>query len=114
IEKVFMTAPTAHWVTKLDAAAVPGGPVYTYEQTLADPHVVSRNMVTEIDHPRIGRMKNMGSPVKTSVPLTKPRTAAPWLGQHSDSVLKTLGYKDAEIEAMHAQGVIYDKYRKKA
>ena len=114
IEKVFKTAPTAHWVTKLDAAAVPGGPVYTYEQTLADPHVVARNMVTEIDHPQIGRMKNMGSPVKTSVPLTKPRTAAPWLGQHSDSVLKTLGYKEAEIEAMHAQGVIYDKYRKKA
>ena len=114
IEKVFMTAPTAHWVTKLDAAAVPGGPVYTYEQTLADPHVVARNMVTEIDHPQIGRMKNMGSPVKTSVSLTKPRTAAPWLGQHSDSVLKTLGYKEAEIEAMHAQGVIYDKYRKKA
>lgn len=114
IEKVFLTAPTAHWVTKLDAAAVPGGPVYTYDQALADPHVVSRNMVTEIDHPTIGRMKNMGSPVKTSVPLTRPRTAAPWLGQHSDSVLKTLGYKDTDIEAMHAQGVIYDKYRKKA
>jgi len=112
IEKVFMTAPTAHWVGKLDAASVPAGPVYTYEQALADPHIVARNMVTEIDHPKIGRMKNMGSPVKTSVEFTKTRSPAPWLGQHSDEVLKSLGYKDAEIAALHAQGVVYDKYRK--
>jgi crotonobetainyl-CoA:carnitine CoA-transferase CaiB-like acyl-CoA transferase len=114
IEKVFMTAPTAHWVEKLDAASVPAGPVYTYDQALADPHIIARNMVTEIDHPKIGRMKNMGSPVKTSVEFTKTRTPAPWLGQHSDAVLKSLGYEDAEIAALHTQGVVYDKYRKKS
>jgi crotonobetainyl-CoA:carnitine CoA-transferase CaiB-like acyl-CoA transferase len=114
IEKVFMTAPTAHWVEKLDAASVPAGPVYTYDQALADPHIVARNMVTEIDHPKIGRMKNMGSPVKTSVEFTKTRSAAPWLGQHSDEVLKALGYTNDEVTALHAQGVVYDKYRGKA
>ena len=98
---------------KLDAASVPAGPVYTYDQALADPHIIARNMVIEIDHPKIGRMKNMGSPVKTSVEFTKTRTPAPWLGQHSDDVLKSLGYKDAEIAALHAQGVVYDKYRAK-
>lgn len=113
IEKVFMTAPTAHWVAKLDAASVPAGPVYTYDQALADPHIVARNMVTEIDHPKIGRMKNMGSPVKTSAEFTQTRTPAPWLGQHSGEVLKSLGYKDDEIAALHAQGVVYDKYRGK-
>jgi crotonobetainyl-CoA:carnitine CoA-transferase CaiB-like acyl-CoA transferase len=112
IEKVFITAPTAHWVTKLDAAAVPAGPVYTYDQALADPHIVARNMVTEIDHPKIGRMKNMGSPVKTSAEFTKTRSPAPWLGQHSDAVLKSLGYTDEAIAALYTQGVIYDKYRK--
>ena len=110
IEKVFMTAPTAHWVTLLDAAAVPAGPVYTYDQALADPHIVARNMVTEIDHPKIGRMKSMGSPVKTSAEFTKTRMPAPWLGQHSDEVLKSIGYQDEQIAALHAQGVIYDKY----
>ena len=113
IERVFMTQPTAHWVEKLDAAAVPGGPVYTYDQALSDPHIVARKMVTEINHPKIGRMKNMGSPVKTSAEFTRVRTAAPWLGQHSDEVLKSVGYKDDEVAALHAQGVIYDKYRAK-
>ena len=111
IEKVFMTRPTSHWVSKLDAAAVPGGPVYSYDQALADPHILARNMVTEIDHPRIGRMKNLGSPVKASVEFTRFRTAAPWLGQHSGEVLKNLGYTDGQIAALHAQAVVYDRYR---
>ncbi len=114
IETVFMTQPTSHWVPKLDAAAVPGGPVYTYDQALADPHIKARNMVTEIDHPKIGRMKNMGFPVKTNCEFTRVRMPAPWLGQHSDAVLKGLGYQDEQIAALHAQGVIYDKSREKA
>lgn len=111
IEKVFMTQPTSHWVPKLDAAAVPGGPVYTYDQALADPHILARDMVTEIDHPKIGRMKNMGSPVKSSGEFTRFRTAAPWLGQHSGDVLKNLGYTDEQVAALHAQGIVYDRYR---
>jgi crotonobetainyl-CoA:carnitine CoA-transferase CaiB-like acyl-CoA transferase len=114
IEKVFMTQPTSHWVPKLDAASVPGGPVYTYDQALADPHIQARNMVVEVDHPKIGRMKNMGSPVKTSGEFTRIRMPAPWLGQHSDEVLKSLGYRNDQIAALHAQGVVYDKYREKA
>jgi len=55
----------------------------------------------------------MGSPVKTSAEFTRVRTAAPWLGQHSDEVLKSVGYQDDEVAALHAQGVIYDKYRVK-
>ena len=58
-------------------------------------------------------MKNMGSPVKTSVEFTRTRTPAPWLGQHSDEVLKSLGYKADSIAELHAQGVVYDKYRAK-
>jgi crotonobetainyl-CoA:carnitine CoA-transferase CaiB-like acyl-CoA transferase len=80
IEKVFATRPTAHWVEKLDAAAVPGGPVYTYDQILADPHITARRMVVEIDHPRIGRMKTLGLPVKTTGELVSIRQPAPWLG----------------------------------
>ncbi len=112
IETVFAARPTAHWVEKLDAAAVPGGPVYTYDQTLSDPHIKARNMVIEMDHPKIGRMKLLGLPIKSSGELVQIRTAAPWLGQHSDDVLKDLGYDQARIAALHDAGVVYDKYRK--
>ena len=114
IEAVFATHPTAHWVEKLDEAQVPGGPVYTYGQILDDPHIKARQMVVEIDHPKIGRMKSLGLPVKSTGDLTAIRTAAPWLGQHSDEVVKSAGYGASEIEQLYADGVLYDKYREKA
>jgi crotonobetainyl-CoA:carnitine CoA-transferase CaiB-like acyl-CoA transferase len=112
IEAVLTTQPTAHWVEKLDAAGVPGGPVYTYDQILGDPHIKARNMVVEMDHPKIGRMKSLGIPVKSTGELLKIRAPAPWLGQHTDDVLKGAGYAERDLEALHAAGVLYDKYRK--
>ena len=111
IEAVLTTMPTAHWVELLDAAQVPGGPVYRYEQTLNDPHVRARDMVVEIDHPIIGRMKTIGLPIKSTGDLTAIRKPAPWLGQHSDEVLRSIGYGREDIAALFDGGVVYDKHR---
>ncbi len=112
IEAVFASGTTAEWVAKLDEAEVPGGPVYRYDQALADPHVVARHMVEEIDHPKIGRMKMMGRPLKSTGDLTAIRNPAPWLGQHSAGVLRDLGYEQGEIDRLFAEGVVYDRYRR--
>ena len=111
IEAVFMTRPTAHWVEKLDAADVPGGPVYRYDQILNDPHITARNMVVEIEHPKMGRMKTIGLPLKSTGELTAIRKPAPWLGQHSEEVLRDVGYSALDVAALFAGGVVYDKYR---
>jgi crotonobetainyl-CoA:carnitine CoA-transferase CaiB-like acyl-CoA transferase len=86
IEKVLAKRPTEHWVAKLDAAGVPGGPVFNYVQAFDNEHAKARNMVAEIDHPKIGRMKILGNPVKASAELARSRMPAPWLGQHSAEV----------------------------
>ena len=114
IEAVLATKSTAHWVELLDAAQVPGGPVYRYEQTLNDPHVKARNMVVEINHPIMGPMKTIGLPIKSTGDLTAIRKPAPWLGQHSEEVLRAIGYDDANIAALFESGVVYNKYRAKA
>ena len=111
IENVFARKPTAHWVKKLDEAGVPGGPVFTYDQALENEHSQARKMVVEIDHPKIGRMKMLGNPAKSTTELARVRTPAPWLGQHSGEVLKALGYPDDQIAALFSEGVVYDKYR---
>jgi crotonobetainyl-CoA:carnitine CoA-transferase CaiB-like acyl-CoA transferase len=111
IESVFATQPTAHWVGKLDAAQVPAGPVYRYDEILADPHIEARRMVVDIEHPKIGPMKTIGLPLKSSGELTAIRRPAPWLGQHSEEVLHAIGYDAGEIEALFADAVIYDRYR---
>ena len=111
IEAVFAAQPTAHWVQRLDAAEVPGGPVYRYEQILNDPHIEARRMVVEIEHPKIGPMKTIGLPIKSTGELAAIREPAAWLGQHSEQVLRGLGYASADIDALFAEGVVYDKYR---
>lgn len=106
IEKVLATGTTAHWIGKLDAAGVPGGPVYSYEQTLSDPQVQHRRMVVDIEHPRIGPMKTLGLPIKSAGDLTAIRKPAPLLGQHSREVLRELGYADGDANALIAQGIV--------
>ena len=106
IETVFTTQPTAHWVEKLDAAGVPGGPVYTFDQTLADPQVQHRRMVHDIDHPKIGPMKTLGLPLKSSGDLTSIRKPAPLHGQHTQEVLRDAGYSEAQVRGLIADGVV--------
>jgi crotonobetainyl-CoA:carnitine CoA-transferase CaiB-like acyl-CoA transferase len=113
IEAVLTTQTTAHWVEKLDAAEVPGGPVFSYEQVMHDAHIEARAMVVEMEHPIIGRMKTIGLPIKSTGELTAIRKPAPWLGQQSAEVLRALGYADVDIDALFAGGVIYDRYPEK-
>jgi crotonobetainyl-CoA:carnitine CoA-transferase CaiB-like acyl-CoA transferase len=113
IEEVVSQHPTDHWVHKLDAAGVPGGPVLTYDETLTNPHVLARDMVVDIDHPRIGPTKTLGPAVKTSGPAMTVRTPAPLLGQHTTETLRELGLDDDEIQRLYDDGVVYDQYRTK-
>ena len=111
IEAVFTSHPTAHWVEALDAAAVPGGPVYSYQQVFDDPHVKARAMVVEMEHPIMGTIKTFGSPVKSSGELVSIRRAAPWLGQHSEEILRSLGIAEDEIKSLFDQAIIFDRQR---
>jgi crotonobetainyl-CoA:carnitine CoA-transferase CaiB-like acyl-CoA transferase len=71
-------------------------------------------MVIEYDHPVIGRMKSIGLPIKSTGELTKVRHAAPWLGQHSAEAAASIGLSEKEIDALFADGVIYNRLREKA
>jgi len=113
IESVFTRETTAHWVARLDAARIPGGPVYGYDQIMRDPHIAARNMIVDIEHPRIGPMKTLGLPIKSTGDLCAIRRPAPWLGQHSAEVLRALGYAAADIDKLFSDKVIFDKYPRK-
>jgi crotonobetainyl-CoA:carnitine CoA-transferase CaiB-like acyl-CoA transferase len=106
LERTLQTAPAAEWVDKIIAAGVPAGPILDYRQVLEDPHTLARGMVTEIDHPRAGRVKSLGSPIKLSkAPEHDPRPA-PLLGQHTDEALTQLGIDEARIANLRERGVV--------
>ena len=110
IEAIVGEHETEHWVDLLDQAGVPGGPVLRYDETMSNKQVVARDMIVEIDHPKIGPMKTLGvAPKLSGTPLTV-RTPAPWLGQHTREVLREAGYDETAIDELFASDVVYDKY----
>ncbi|HXH81360.1 MAG TPA: CoA transferase [Candidatus Tectomicrobia bacterium] len=106
IEAVTVRHPRRHWLALCEAAGVPAGPIYSVPEALADPHVLARGMVQELEHPRAGRVKTLGNPVKMSATPPAMRRAAPELGADTDAVLRELGLGDAEIAALRAKRVV--------
>jgi crotonobetainyl-CoA:carnitine CoA-transferase CaiB-like acyl-CoA transferase len=110
IEAITKTLPTDAWVDRLDAAGVPGGPVLTYEETLSDPHIQARGMIVDLEHPIIGPMKTIAPPTRFSDLEFAVRSPAPWLGQHTTSVLNELGVDQEEIDRLFTDGTLFDAH----
>jgi crotonobetainyl-CoA:carnitine CoA-transferase CaiB-like acyl-CoA transferase len=106
IEEVLSTATRADWLARFEAAGIPSGPINDYAQVFADPQVAARDMVVEVDHPVLGRLRGLGSPVKMSATPLDPRRRAPCLGEHTDEVLRTVGIADEQLREMRAARAI--------
>ena len=99
--------PSADWIREFEAAGVPVGPVNKVGDMLADPQVAAREMVVEVDHPRAGRTRALGLPIKFSETPGEVVRAAPLLGQHTREILLGLGYAEAEIASLVASGAVH-------
>ncbi len=106
IESVLTQHPTAHWITTLESAGVPVGPVNSIAQAFTHPQAIAREMVVETTHPKAGRVKGVGHPVKFSaLPRPEPKPA-PELGQHSRHILSGFGFSEQEITELIAERVV--------
>jgi crotonobetainyl-CoA:carnitine CoA-transferase CaiB-like acyl-CoA transferase len=91
----------------LDAAGVPAAPVMTIDQVLADPQTLARGMVVEQDHPLLGKIRLPNLPFRFSDCDTSPSGPAPLLGQHNREIAASVGYSNAQIVDLMADGVLY-------
>jgi crotonobetainyl-CoA:carnitine CoA-transferase CaiB-like acyl-CoA transferase len=91
----------------LDAAEVPCSAVQTIDQVLADPQIRARDMVIAQDHPVLGKVTLPNLPFRFSDCDTTPKMPAPLLGQHNRAIAASLGYSEADIDAMTRDGVLY-------
>jgi crotonobetainyl-CoA:carnitine CoA-transferase CaiB-like acyl-CoA transferase len=106
IEGITSESPRRHWLDLFDANDIPCGPINDYEQMTQDPQVVARRMVLETEHPTLGRLRTLGSPLKMSGTPPAPGRRAPLLGEHTTDVLLQAGYTEAEIAELRRMGAL--------
>jgi crotonobetainyl-CoA:carnitine CoA-transferase CaiB-like acyl-CoA transferase len=94
------------WIGRLNRAGVPCGRVMDLAEVFADPQVQAQEMVVEIDHPGHGPVRMTGFPVKLAGTPARLRLPAPQLGEHTDEILRDLGYNAERIAGLKDRGII--------
>ncbi len=87
ISNIIVTKNRETWLSLLSKADVCVSPVYSLDETFSDPQVVYRNMVRELEHPELGKVRQVGIPIKMSKTPGEIRRFAPKRGEHSQEIL---------------------------
>ena len=107
IASVLATRTAAEWLKVFGEGEVPCGPVNTIDRAFADQQTVAREMVWEVDHPTIGRLKMAGSPLKLETASPSPKRPPPLLGEHTHEILtKILNLSDQQLEDLRKAQVV--------
>jgi crotonobetainyl-CoA:carnitine CoA-transferase CaiB-like acyl-CoA transferase len=106
LDELFATGPREKWVEALRGADIVSAPINTLLEASNDPDVLANGYVTEVEYPEHGKkLKVHGSPWNFSE--TPPRIGrAPKLGEHTDAVLRELGYSTEEVQSLRERKVV--------
>ena len=107
IEAITRARSTSAWLEVLRQEGVPAAPINSVDRVLSDPQVTHRRMVVEIEHPGLGRLPTLGSPIKVDSQMELEVRAAPALGEHTEPVLHgLLGYSQDRVHNLREKGVV--------
>jgi CoA:oxalate CoA-transferase len=103
LKEITQSKKTAEWVAMMDKSDIPCGPVNSIDQVVNDPHTAAREMITEVEHSKAGRLKVINSPLKLSRTPVKIERACPELGEHTEEVLQNLlGFSQEKITELRS------------
>jgi crotonobetainyl-CoA:carnitine CoA-transferase CaiB-like acyl-CoA transferase len=102
----FAERPTAKWATALDAAEIPWGAIADVATAFASPEAAALDMTVEVEHPAFGVLRQVGIPLRFASTPGAIRTPPPLLGEHTDEVLREVGYSSAEVASLRDRGIV--------
>ena len=106
LQERFLMKTRDEWVAEMAAIDIPFGPVLGIAEALRTEHARTRDMLLAVDHPVEGRVPQLGFPIKLSETPAAIRTPPPLLGEHTDEVLRNLGYDETRIGGLREAGAI--------
>jgi len=107
LKPVFEQRTTARWISDLEAANVPCGPINRVDQVFADPQALARNLTVSLHHAAVGPMQLVASPLRLSRTPPEYRSAPPLLGEHNEQVLTgMLGLSAGDVESLRKAGIV--------
>ena len=106
LSPIFKEKCSAIWLTRMEAAGIPAGPVLDIVQMQSNPQVLARNMMIDVDHPHGGQTKAIGPPIKLSNTDAPSERGAPRYGQHTREILLEHDFNEAAIRSLVAEGAV--------
>jgi crotonobetainyl-CoA:carnitine CoA-transferase CaiB-like acyl-CoA transferase len=104
-EDLFASRSSGEWLAALRAGGVPCGPLNFPPDVFHDEQVLANGYVMEIDHPALGPYRTFAPPIRMDATPTRVRSAPPLLDQHTDEVLRELGFTGDEVADLRGRGI---------
>jgi crotonobetainyl-CoA:carnitine CoA-transferase CaiB-like acyl-CoA transferase len=105
LQKPLLEDTSENWITRLNKAGVPSGPVYAMDQVFADPQVKHLGLAWPVPHPILGEVTLVRSPMNLDG-VAPPRRPTPERGEHTDEVLAEFGLAPDEVAKLRAAGAV--------
>lgn len=106
VREIIKTRTADDWLVALRDGGVPAGRINTIDAALGDAHLIERGMIVQLEHPVLGQLKSIATPIHMSETPLIYRRPPPRLSEHTEEVLSGLNYTPEQIATFRAQGII--------